>query len=539
MVDQAQPGLDRDRIKHIIVLMMENRSFDHLLGFLQHDNPRYPNLDRIEPKPSCPVDPARPDGRRVAVTPTASPILGTDPDHSHQAVMLQMFGRPGTPGQGTPTMSGFIASYQRKIRSGTLRPLAWWEKLVEPVLSRIKAFWNWLRRRPAPVLTKADEIMKCFPESAVPVLGFLAKQYAVLVNWHASVPGETWPNRQFAHAGTSHGTANIEIGYYTDETIFERLGDGRWGIYHDGVAQVWAYPKLWLGGVDHFHGMDRLLRDIADGTLPAYAFVEPNHGFGPGEGNSQHPGNNTVTGDSFRAGEALIAQIYNALVASPEVFAKTLFLVTYDEHGGFFDHVPPRPVVPPDGIVDQKTGFDFSHTGVRVPAVAISPLIPAGTVDETFYEHATIPATVRRQFLGESRPLSRREAAAEDLLVRLPLLPRPRTDLPAVRPPAAAAAAGATAAPEAPGARVLNDFQASLVELAGAVQVTRRQAARERVAAAAVAVPAFVPDPACHEAVQTGVLPAGSAAEQTIAEVVDDFTRDGPRPEPVDVEPGP
>ena len=441
-------------------------------------------------------------------------------------------------------MSGFIASYQRKIRSGTLRPLAWWRKLVDAVLSRIKAFWNWLRRRPAPVLTRADEIMKCFPESAVPVLGFLAKQYAVLVNWHASVPGETWPNRQFAHAGTSHGTANIEIGYYTDETIFERLGEGRWGIYHDGVAQVWAYPKLWLGGVDHFHGMDRLLRDIADGTLPAYAFVEPNHGFGPGEGNSQHPGNNTVTGDSFRAGEALIAQIYHALVASPEVFAKTLFLVTYDEHGGFFDHVPPKPVVPPDGIVDRKTGFDFSHTGVRVPAVAISPLIPAGTVDETLYEHATIPATVRRQFLGESRPLSRREAAAEDLLARLPLLPRPRTNLPAVRPPAApaapaaAAAAGATAAPEAPGARVLNDFQASLVELAGAVQVTRRQAARERVVAAAVAVPAFVPDPDCHEAVQTGVLPAGSAAEQTIAEVVDDFTRDGPGPEPGDVVPG-
>ncbi|MBX6355363.1 MAG: hypothetical protein IRZ05_05825 [Micromonosporaceae bacterium] len=517
MADQAEPGLDRDRIEHIIVLMMENRSFDHLLGFLQHDAPNYPNLDRIEPTPSCPVDPSRPDGRRVAATASASAVLRTDPDHSHQAVMLQMYGRPGTPGQGTPTMSGFIASYQHKIQSGTMRPLTWWERLYDAVIGRIKALWNRLLRRPAPILNKADEIMRCFPESLIPVLGTLAKQYAVLVNWHASVPGETWPNRQFAHAATSHGTTNIEVGYYTDETIFERLGTGRWGIYHDGVAQVWVYPKLWLGATDHFHGMDRLLRDIAEETLPAYAFVEPNHGFGPGDGNSQHPGNNTVRGDSFVAGEALIAQIHNALVARPRLFAKTLFLVTYDEHGGFFDHVPPKSVVPPDGIVDAKTGFNFSITGVRVPAVAISPLIPAGTVDETFYEHATIPATVRRQFLPGSKPLTRRDAAAEDLLDHLPLLPRPRTDLPTV------AAEPVPSRPAATGTRVLNDLQASLVELAGAVRTARRPRA-----AAAFGVPAFVPDPAFHQAAEASMLTAGSPVEQGIAEVIDDFTREGP-----------
>jgi phospholipase C len=518
MADQAEPGLDRDRIKHIIVLMMENRSFDHLLGFLQHGAANYPNLDGIEPKPSCPVDPTRPDGRRVAVTASASAVLKTDPDHSHQAVMVQMFGRPGTPGAGSATMSGFISSYQHKINSGTMRPLAWWEKLSNAVVTGIKAVWNWILRRPRPILNKADEIMKCFPEAEIPVLGFLAKQYAVLVNWHASVPGETWPNRQFAHAATSHGTANIQIGYYIDETIFERLGHGRWEVYHDGVAQVWAYPKLWLGGADHFHAMDRLFKDIAEETLPAYAFVEPNHGFGPGDGNSQHPGNNTIKGDSFKAGEALIAQIYNALVARPGLFEKTLFLVTYDEHGGFFDHMPPRTVVPPDGMVDSKTGFDFSLSGVRVPAVAISPLIPAGTVDDTFYEHSTIPATVRRQFLSGSRPLTRREAAAEDLLDHLPLLPRPRTSL-----PTAPAAEPVLAKPAAAGPRALNEFQASLVELAGAVRISRQPRLT-----GAFGVPAFVPDPDCHEAAQAGVLTVGSPAEQTIAEVVDDFTREEP-----------
>ena len=82
------------------------------------------------------------------------------------------------------------------------------------------------------------------------------------------------------------------------------------------VAQVWVYPQLWLAGVDQFHDMDRFFADVDNGTLPAYAFIEPNYGFGPGEGNSQHPGNNTVKGDSFEAGEALMARIYNALVAT-------------------------------------------------------------------------------------------------------------------------------------------------------------------------------------------------------------------------------
>jgi phospholipase C len=395
------------------------------------------------------------------------------------------------------------------------------------VVARFQTLGSRLRRGPGPVLAEPDEIMRCFPESEVPVLGFLAKQFAVLVNWHAAVPGETWPNRQFAHAATSHGTANIEVGYYEDVTIFERLGDAgqRWEIYHDGVAQVWAYPKLWLTGVDHFHDMDQLFRDIDRGTLPAYAFVEPNHGYGRGEGNSQHPGNNTTRGDSFTAGEALMARIYNALVANPELFAQTLFLITYDEHGGFFDHVPPRPVTAPDGIVDAKTGFDFSLSGVRVPAVAISPLIPAGTVDRTFYEHSTIPATVRRQFAPGAEPLTRRDAAAADLLDHLPLLPAARTDLAAIERPELLAAA-----PEVATERALNDFQASLVELAGAVRMARTTGpARMRVAAAgSVAIPAFTPDPSCHEVVETGVLRPGSAADRVVADVVADFTREAP-----------
>ena len=521
MADDAEPGLGRERVKHVIVLMMENRSFDHLLGYLRHDDPGYPHLDEI--KPSCPVDPARPNGRRVGTTDSASPVLGNDPDHSHQAAMLQMYGRPGTPGVGTPTMSGFIESYRQQVTHGTLRPLSWWEKLGSAVLGWAKRFWSWVTRSPGPILAEPDEIMKCFADQEIPVLGTLAKNFAVLVNWHAAVPGETWPNRQFAHAATSHGTANIELGFYDDETVFERLTDAgsSWGIYHDGVAQVWAYPKLWMSDVDHFHDMDRLFDDIRNGRLPAYAFVEPNHGYGPGEGNSQHPGNNTIKGASFEAGEALIARIHDALVAEPDVFAETLFLVTYDEHGGFFDHVPPKAVVPPDGIVDDRTGFDFTVSGVRVPAVAISPLIPAGTVDHTFYEHSTIAATVRRQFAAGTAPLTARDAAANDVLDHLPLLPDARTGLQPIGRRAAATAAAQDVVTE----RRLTELQASLLELAGAVRQARRRPLRQRVGtAAAETVPPFAPDPTIHAAVETGVLRPGSDAHQAVEDVVADFT---------------
>jgi len=522
----------RDRIEHVVVLMLENRSFDHLLGYLDHHGAGYPRLDTL--KPSCPVDPARPGGRRVATSANAHAVLGNDPDHSHQAAVLQMFGPAGIPGgDGTPPMSGFVESYRHQIEDGTARPLAWWEKLGSKALFWGKRLWNWLRRRPDPILAEPDEIMKCFPDAEIPVLGTLAKQFAVLTDWHASVPGETWPNRQFAHAATSHGTANIEYGFYDDVTVFERLADaGRdWAVYLDGVAQVWVYPRLWLDGTERFHGMARFLRDVADGTLPAYSFIEPNHGYGAGEGNSQHPGNNTIKGDSFLAGEQLMAQIYDALVANPGLFAKTLFLVTYDEHGGFFDHCPPHRVASPDRFLD-RSGFDFSWTGVRVPAVAVSPLIPAGTVDGTFYDHATIAATVRRQFAPAADPLSRRDAEANDLLDHLPLLPDPRTDLRPLRP------APAAAAPRRDTGKRLNEFQASLVELAGAV----RQAREERAAAAETrrarpadaapepapeaAIPEFRPDPVTHEAAENRRLPPDSAADRAVDEVVADFVAD-------------
>jgi phospholipase C len=523
----------RERIEHIIVLMMENRSFDHMLGYLDH--PGLPNLRDLDV--SCPVDPAQPTGKRIGTSDDASEVLGADPDHSHESATLQMYGRqdakPGDEGR----MDGFIRSYEIKINDGSLRKTTPRERTLSWLLGLPARIWGFLRRKPVPKKPRPRDIMKCFSEDKVPILSTLAKEYAVLTNWHASVPGETWPNRNFAHAATSDGQANIKPGFYTNATIFDQLttpAERRWRIYHDGVPQVWVFSGLWLGGRDEFKKIDQLYTDIANDQLQPYSFVEPNHGIPWGLSNSQHPGDNLTAKAGFIAGEQLMADIHNALVARPDVFAKTHFLIVYDEHGGFFDHVPPQPVPSPDDKTGP-TGFDFTVTGVRVPAVAISPLIPKGHVDPTFYEHATIPKTVRQQFANHLSSLTRRDEHANDLLANLPLLDTPRADCQAVTAePPPILPAEELAAP-----KKLNDLQADILELGGAVKTAIDNPPSPPLPApppmgvdpglppviAGPGLPRFEdvpfdPGPAVAEAASKRELEPGSTASQRIEDVV-------------------
>lgn len=257
-------------VDHVIVLMMENRSFDHLLGFLDHPDPGFESAAGA----LCPIDPAARRSALVPATADATAALGVDPGHSYEAVRRQIYGN--TP--ALPRMRGFIQSYADSL--GRPAPTG--------LLTR---FWRWLTGAPAPIPARATDIMRCLPESRTPVLSQLAKEFAVLTRWFAAVPGETWPNRNFAHAATSDGTVDIEARFYGNRTIFEQLSeaDRDWVVYHDGIAQVWAFWKLWTDRRDNFRGMGELLEDIAQDRLPAYSFVEPDHGYGLGPGNSQHP----------------------------------------------------------------------------------------------------------------------------------------------------------------------------------------------------------------------------------------------------------
>jgi len=398
-------------VAHVVVLMLENRSYDHMLGYVPHPDPSFDGLSgRAFTNPGWGRGPA------VAASPDAKQVLPVGPDHSHDAVMQQLALR-----RGVPRNRGFVRSYERKGRGldppafgGLLGPLA-----------------NWIRRLSGgggqAVTGRGPLVMAGQPPGNVPVLGTLAREFAVCSRWFCSVPGETWPNRNFAHAATSDGLTQIEIRPYTNRTIFELLEDHEvdWRIYYDDTPQVWALHTL-----DH----------------------EPVVG-SPDLSNSQHPENNlvsnaaydtfTLTGESdFTRGEHLVATIYEALRARPDVFDKTVLLVTYDEHGGLYDHVPPPRGVPgPGGPVSgvgrlqrfllyrKCDAFDFTMLGPRVPAVVISPRVQAGTVDVQTHDHASIPATLRALFAPHARPLTERDNWAAPFH-GLCTLPEARADLP-------------------------------------------------------------------------------------------------------------
>jgi phospholipase C len=245
------------------------------------------------------------------------------------------------------------------------------------------------------------------------------------------------------------------------ETVFNRLSAAGkdWRVYFHDIPQSVTLSQLWFETFTHFRDFeDDFARDAAAGNLPAYSFIEPRY-FADTANNKlpsdEHPPHNVAYG------EALIANAYNAVRAGPG-WKHTLLIVTYDEHGGCFDHVVPPRATPPDER--RPDGYDFSQFGVRVPAVIISPYVRPGSVirptGTTPFDHTSILATLRKLF--GFRPLTARDAAAPDLL---PLLSAtPDNDGPA--------AIVAPAVPPAPeqvarsAAKPLNDMQKSLTTTA-------------------------------------------------------------------------
>ena len=480
-------------IEHVVVLCLENRSFDHMLGFLDHPDPAFDGLLRGGPHDN----PGWPGGERVAATSGAKKVLPFGPDHSHDAVIAQL-ALTGRRSARQATNQGFVASYERKARGLAPARLG---GLLGPVLT----WWQQRKQATAPTAPgRGPLVMLGQSPGQVPVLSALASGFAVCDRWFCSVPGETWPNRNYLHAATSDGETDIEIRAYPNRTIFELLEDNgaTWRIYHDDTPQVWAFPALWdtPGRHANWYPAARFSTHAAAGDLASYSFIEPNHhpplhtldrdpifGGRPGASTSQHPENNLVpnaaydtfdpaTDTDFARAEGLIATIYEALRANPELFARTLLLITYDEHGGLYDHVPPPTGVPAPGggrgpiaavlhaISHHKVRrFGFTMLGPRVPAVIVSPLVDAGTVSHQVYDHASVPSTLRALFAPQAAPLTHRDAWARPFH-EVAKRDVPRADLPDLSryvPPAVSSGAvspgvvsAAAVAPGAPAAAV-------------------------------------------------------------------------------------
>jgi phospholipase C len=394
------PSAGLQNLQHIVVLMMENRSFDHLLGGLKASDPRIDGLTGGESNPDV-------NGTAVGVQPLAQyqGQLDPDPNHHFPAVDFQLFAGDMTPNR-VPTMQGFVRSYFEERRD----------------------------------VAHSRKIMYYFKPEKLPVLTTLATEFAVFNRWFSSIPGPTLCNRAFAHYGTSFGHVGTDIFYPNPAflSIYQRLAAaGRTSkiYYFDQQSSTMEVVNLLQHQPQFFGTFDQFLADCAAGTLPDYAFVEPNYSDHDGPGGAallasdQHPDHHVLEGERF------IAAVYNAIHDNAALWASTALLVTYDEHGGIYDHVPP-PSCTPDGFVAQPaatgTGkpFFFDRLGVRVPAVLVSPWVPKGTVvDGRDFEHASIPATVTSWLIPHYTQRSEREKVAETFLDLL-TLPAARADAP-------------------------------------------------------------------------------------------------------------
>jgi phospholipase C len=373
-----------DNLKHIVVLMMENRSFDHMLGSLKAVDPR---IDGVTDQMS------NPDTTGAAIKP--QPLadfqgqLNPDPDHHFPAVDLQIFNGDKSPDR-VSNMQGFVKSYFNQRRD----------------------------------VAHSQKIMYYFKKDDLPVLTTLALEFAVFNRWFASIPGPTICNRAFAHYGTSFGRVDMDPFDVIEpiKSIYTRLINASPKhtakvYYYDTTSSTMEVVNLLQNQPELFGTYKQFLSDCDQGNLPEYSFVEPNyndHETDSGEevASDQHPDHDV------QAGEFLIAEVYMRIKRNPALWRSTALLVLYDEHGGIFDHVRP-----PSCTADQFTAsanstgtgmeFKFDRLGVRVPAILISPWIPKNTVVDRVFDHASIPATITKFFLSGDAKQSPREIHAD------------------------------------------------------------------------------------------------------------------------------
>jgi phospholipase C len=369
-----------DPIEHIVVLMLENNSFDRMLGTI----PGVEGVNSSIPR----SNPDFPSSMAILASATAERKMAQDPEHELDDVLRQIAG----------PCQGFVSDFAQHY--------------------------------PQTSPEQRAEIMGYFEHGFLRVLHTLADSYAVCDHWFSSLPGPTWPNRFFVHSGTSlgrvrmpNGTFLPDVHLYDQPTVYQRLSERNvdWAIYYGDFPQSIVMTKQWAY-LDRYHGMQEF-HDSVHGPanqFPEYAFIEPIY-FGAGQ-NDQHPLSDIL------AGEALIASVYNSILQNDDLWRKTLLVLLYDEHGGFYDHVDPPHALPPDEHTEE---FAFNQYGPRVPAILISPWIDHQIIQDVFDHTSLLKYLSDKWSLG---PLGARVANAQSFERYLLRRQKPRGDAPGPLP---------------------------------------------------------------------------------------------------------
>lgn len=337
-----------DGIDTYVVLMMENRSFDHLLGSLSMDS-AYPSRHLV-------------DG-----------LKGDEHNFDHD---------------GTPVM------VEHRAQVNNDGPLHSWDALRKAFAAGANNGFvktnEGERKRDSMTYLKREDL---------PVHYALADRYTVCDRWFSSVMGPTWPNRFYLHMASSGGKKGNEAIVNSPATIWSQLGKDCISAknYAAGPAHWYyaAYRGRPFSGNEAMNGVqiEQFFKDARLGTLPNFSIIDPDFW-----STDLHPPH------TLALGEAFIAAVVRAMEESPQ-WKRSMLVITYDENGGFYDHVAPPT------MADERP--EFRQLGFRVPAIVIGPTVRRGGVVSTQFDHASVAATMRTRFGIED--LNERMAAAQDL----------------------------------------------------------------------------------------------------------------------------
>ena len=364
--DQARDNLQK--IEHFIVLMLENRSFDQMLGYLEFEEFGSHDLDGLKPAEDKRLTNSY-NGQEYEPKPAQRTALteAEDPCHGGWCVAEQL----------SNGNAGFVE--------------------------------NFAATHPG---TDPSVVMEYYTADQVPVYNYLAQQFCVCDRWFCSVPGATWPNRLYAVTGAAAGSLDNESPpLYNCSSFLRQLDEVRnlnggagpsWRWYSSDPATLRLIDSRYsLELSDRFAYFDTptilqprtFLRDAATGELPSLSWIDPNFvDLGGLRGaNDDHPPADVM------AGQELVFKVYNALVTS-SLWERALLLIVYDEHGRFYDYVSPERFTPPGGLQDEDRRF--RRYGPRVPSIVVSPWVKQNNHSHIVFDHTSIIKTALLRFCG-------------------------------------------------------------------------------------------------------------------------------------------